>query len=210
VKKTTIIVAAVVCLFAISATAAEPVALTQANDQTVILDVSVIEVNLSRAEELESINKEKGRLNSLISEGKARPVTSVQLRAKSGESATTRVGQRIPIQTGGQAFADQSQIRYENTGLNIEAMPRILSTGQVEVRLSLELSLLDKSTGMFTPSFVQRTLKDTVRMRANETAVLLGVLQHESLWPIADQSKTKPPDHARGSFVVLLTARVVD
>jgi general secretion pathway protein D len=176
----------------------------------------MVEVNLNRTEDLERLAKDKARLDSLIAEGKARPVASLQIRARSGESAMARIGQRVPIQTGSlpaytapadrqrrtqnqQANADPGdvtvantgvfpgvaipQIQYENTGLQVDASPNIVADGQIEVRLKLEMTGVDKSTGNFTPTFIQRNVSDIVRVRQGETALLMGLVQHEALWP---------------------------
>jgi len=231
-----------VCLLAVSATAQEPKAAPQPADQTIVLDISMVEVNLNRLEDLEKIAKDKTRLDSLIAEGKARPVASLQMRARSREQATARIGQRVPIQIatlpsftvptdrqkriGGQPSVTDSgdlivanagaypaagipQIQYENTGLNVDALPVIVANGEIEVRLKIEMTGLDRSTGNFTPTFIQRNVSDIVRVKRGETALLMGLVQHEALWP-SPSSRGQAPDQSRGSFIVLLTARVVD
>jgi hypothetical protein len=233
---------ALMCLLAASATAQEPKPATQPSEQTIVLDISMVEVNLNSMEELEKIAKEKTRLDSLIAEGKARPVASLQMRARSREQATARVGQRVPIQTatlptytaptdrqkriGGQPSVTDSgdvmvansgvfpgagipQIQYENTGLNVDALPSIVANGEIEVRLKIEMTGLDRSTGNLTPTFIQRNVSDIVRVKRGETALLMGLVQHEALWP-SQSSRAQGTDQSRGSFIVLLTARVVD
>jgi type II secretory pathway component HofQ len=225
VKKAFSFAVALVCLLAASAEAQDP---RSTSEQTIVLDISVVEVGLNRAEEFEAIGKDRGKLNSLISEGKARPVASLQLRTKSNEQATARVGQRVPItigmvpafnvarrpDQGSQPIETQGsaypQIQYENTGLNVDVLPRVLSNGQIDTRIKIELSAVDASTGRMTPSFVQRTLTDVVRLRPGETALLLGVMQHELLWPSSGQPTAKPGDTSRGSFIVVMTARLVE
>src|SRR5215211_2162124 len=112
---------ALMCLLAASATAQEPKPATQPAEQTIVLDISMIEVNLNRMEELEKIAKDKTRLDTLIAEGKARPVASLQMRTRSREQATARIGQRVPIQTSTlpvfNAPTDrQRRIGSQNTG----------------------------------------------------------------------------------------------
>jgi hypothetical protein len=237
------IAAALVCLLAATASAQEAKPLTRTSERTIVLDISMVEVNLSRTEDLERIAKDKAKLDSLIAEGKARPVASLQMRTRSGEVSTARIGQRVPIQTGTlptyvaptdrqrrtggqQSGADSNdvvvastgafgggvpQIQYENTGLNIDASPTIVAGDQIDVRVKIEMTGLDKSTGNFTPTFIQRTVSDIVRVRQGETTLLMGLVQHEALWPSAGQApRAQPPDQPRGSFVVLLTARILD
>jgi len=202
----------------------------------------MVEVNLNRTEDLERIANDKGRLDNLIAEGKARPVASLQMRTRSREQASARIGQRVPIQTstlpsfgapadrqrrivgqtntgdandallassGVYAAAGIPQIQYENTGLNVDALPSIVANDQVEVRLKIEMTGLDRSTGNFTPTFIQRTISDIVKVRLGETALVMGLVQHDALWP-SQSSRTQAADQSRGSFVILLTARVLD
>lgn len=218
-KRVLTITAALVCLLSVVASAQEPRP-TQTPERTIIIDISVVEVNIARPEEFDRMTRD--RLNALISEGKAHPITSVQTRARSGETASARVGQRVPIQTGtlpavretstgtqGGAFMGSPQIQYENTGLSVNATPRLLSAAdQIEVNLKLEMTGVDVSTGNLTPSFFQRSFSDIVRVRAGEPAVLLGVIQQSALLP--QNSPAATPGQVRGNFVVMLTARVVD
>ena len=70
---------------------------------------------------------------------------------------------------------------------------------------------LQKSTGALTPTFIQRTVNDVVRVREGETALLLGMVQNEALWPsFAHRSDAQPSDQSHGSFIVLLSARLID
>jgi hypothetical protein len=223
-----------VCLLAQTAAAQEP-----KPDRTVILDISIIELTAVRSEDIEAIAKDKQRLNSLINEGKARQVASLQMRSRSGENASAQIGQRVPIQTAtlpavGVAAdrqrnrADQPganpndpttaaiagvgipQIQYENIGLNVQAKPRIVANDQVEVQLRIEQTGIERSTGTLTPTFIQRTLQDFSRVRSGETTLLFGVVQHPSSLPGTPQPAARTADLPGGSFVVLLTARIVD
>jgi type II secretory pathway component HofQ len=231
-----------VCLLAGSASAQEPGPVMQTTERTIVLDISLVEVNLNRTEDLERIARDKARLDSLIAEGKARPVASLQIRTRSREQASARIGRRVPIQTsalpaftapgegqrrignqtsGGDSndvvvansgvypLAGISQIQYENTGLNLDALPSIVANDQVEVRLKIEMTGLDRSTGNLTPTFIQRTVSDIVKVKQGETALVMGIVQHDALWP-TQSSRAQTEDQSRGSFVVLLTARVLD
>jgi Flp pilus assembly secretin CpaC len=232
------------CLLAASASAQEAKPATRPAEHTIVLDISMVEVSLNRTEDLERIARDKARLDYLIAEGKARPIASLQMRARSGEQAVARIGQRVPIQTGtfpafnvpgerqrrivGQTSGNDSgdvvvantgafpavgvpQIQYENTGLSVDALPTIVANDQIDVRLKIEMTGLDKSTGNLTPTFIQRNVSDIVRLKQGETALLMGLIQHEALWPSATQSaRPQGTDQSRGSFVVLITARLLD
>ncbi len=223
-----------VCLLAQTATAQEP-----RPDRTVILDISIIEMTSASAEDIEAISKDKQRLSTLIKEGKAKQVASLQMRTRSGENAGAQIGQRVPIQTAtlpavGVASDRQRnrtdqpganpndpttaaiagvgipQIQYENIGLNVQANPRIVLNDQIEVRLRIEQTGIERSTGTLTPTFIQRTLQDFSRVRAGEPTLVFGVVQHQSALPGTPQPAARSTELAGGSFVVLLTARIVD
>jgi hypothetical protein len=209
-----------VCLLGQTAAAQEPKI-----DRTVILDISIIEITAARAEDIEAMTRDKQRLNSLIAEGKARHVASLQMRSRSNESATAQMGQRVPIQTAtlpalnrsrsdsqdqNVAAAGVPQISYENIGLVVAATPRIVSSDQVEVRLKIEQTGIERSTGALTPTFIHRNLQDNSRVRAGETSLLFGVVQNQAVWLGAPPASAQSTDKTSGSFAVLLTARIVD
>ncbi|MCI0490425.1 MAG: type II and III secretion system protein [Blastocatellia bacterium] len=180
---------------------------------SIVLDIHIIDVSADRMEGLESAVKDRASLDRLVAEGRARPVVSAQIRARSGEQATARVGQRVPIQTASVPVAtgvSAPQFQYENTGLSVDAHSEVIEGDQIAVRIKLELTALDTSTGSLTPAFIQRTVTDNVQLRSGETIILLGVVQHESLWPGSTQSGGAGASSPRGNFVVLLTARLVN
>ena len=195
-----------VCLFAAFANAQAQQPSEQAS---IALDIKVIDVSSDRIENFEKVVTDRASLDRLISEGKARPITSAQARARSGDQISANVGQRIPIQSSRQPQG-APQFQYENTGLNINARPSVIAGDQILVDLRLELSALDSSTGRFTPSFVQRTISDKVQLRSGETVILLNVIQHEQMWPTPPQTGAPTSSESRGSFVVLLTARILN
>ena len=222
------------CLLAQAAAAQEP-----KPDRTVILDISIIEMTSARAEDIEAIAKDRQRLTNLITEGKARQVAGLQMRTRSGENAAAQIGQRVPIQTAtlpavgvasdrqrnrtDQPGANPSdpttaaagavgipQIQYENIGLSVQANPRIVVNDQIEVRLKIEQTGIERSTGNLTPTFIQRTLQDFSRVRSGESTLIFGVVQHQSSLPGTLQPAARSTELAGGSFVVLLTARILD
>lgn len=204
------VVTVVVCLFTLAAMAygQQP-----SGRNSIVLDIHVIDVSADRIEGLEDAVKDKAGLDRLISEGKARPVASARMRAGSGEPATAHVGQRIPVQTVTVPIAAgvfKPEFQYENTGFSIEAHPRVIDGDQIAVRIKLDLTALDTSTGRVTPAFIQRSVTDNVQLRSGEMIILLGVVQHESLWPGSIQTDTTQASSPRGNFVVLLAARLVN
>ena len=103
------------------------------------------------------------------------------------------------------------QIAYENTGVSLQGNALAISDGLVDMRLSLEVTGLDRSTGRLTPTFTLRTLAQVVRVRIGETAVLMGFLTEPeplSLSDIAGGASSR--NVARSSFIVLLNTRVAN
>ncbi len=192
-----------VCLLTSSALAQEP----KPARRTIVLDVSIIEMNRNQLEEMESLTKDKARLDRFIADGKAQPVAKFQMRARSGGNASARIGQRVPVQTQAQAAG---QIQYENTGINVDFQPTVIDGDKVEVGVHIELSGVAKSSNPLAPTFMQRSFNDTVQVRAGEVALLLGVAQYEFLWSQPAQTDAQAVGQARGSFVMLLSVRLLD
>ena len=210
-----------VCLLAGPAAAQEP-----RLDRTVILDISIIEMTAARAEDMEAIAKDKQRLNSLINEGKARQIADLQMRSRSNETASAHIGQRVPVQTATLPGANRPrgdsnesgavvgtgipQIEYQQIGLSVTATPRVFAGDQVEIRLRIEQTGIERSTGTLTPTFIHRTLQDGTRVRAGEATLLFGFVQNQSIWLGTPPPSPAPANQTAGSFAVLLTARIID
>jgi general secretion pathway protein D len=79
---------------------------------------------------------------------------------------------------GGAFGAGIPQIQYENVGLNIDMKPNVFED-EVQMKMKIESSSLDRSTGNFTPSFNQRTLSSVARVKDGQTAMIAGVSQNE-------------------------------
>jgi general secretion pathway protein D len=79
---------------------------------------------------------------------------------------------------GGAFGAGIPQIQYENVGLNIDMKPNVYED-EVQMKMKIESSSLDRSTGNFTPSFNQRTLSSMARVKDGQTAMIAGVSQNE-------------------------------
>ena len=202
-------VMALVFLLALTAGAEEPRQTQQATARTVVLDIDIIDLNPDQRGEFEKIIRDKRSFERLITEGKARPIAGIQLRARSGGQATARMGQRVPVQAS-TTSQGTPQIQYENTGLSVTVDPRIIDSDRIEIRLSMDLSAVVRSDNVLTPTFVQRTINDSVNVRPGEPAIVVSVSQSEGLLPSSPRSGSKPGDYGGGNFVIVLTARLVD
>ena len=228
-RRLSAVVLSVCCLVSITASA-QSRGRSATRAQGIVLEINIVETTGVQHQELEKTEKGRDQLNRLIADGRARVIASLQVRTRTGESFSARVGQRVPIQTstlqalsttdrtsrdaGGPLQSQAAsvavpQIAYENSGLIVEGISTATGDGLLDIRLKIEMSGLDHSTGRLTPTFTQRTLTDVVRMKKSETAMLMGFIQPEvrklSLEEIA--SGTLSP--AVGGVVVLITTRPV-
>lgn len=198
---------ALVFLLTLTAAAQEPKQPSQAAARTVVLDIDIIDLNPDQRGEFEKMIKDKRSVDRLMAEGKARPIAAVQLRAQSGGQASSRMGQRVPIQASTTA---QGQIQYENTGLNVGVEARIIENDRITVKLNIDLTAVVRNENILTPTFVQRNMSDIVNVRAGEPAIVMSVTQYEGLLPSLPRTGSKPGDYGGGNFVIVLTARIVD
>ena len=139
--------------------------------------------------------------------GKAKLLASTQIHVLDNEANAVRIGQRVPIQTASlpsytplantnnagrannlnqndlslglnNAFGyGVPQIQYESVGLNIDITPNVYED-DVQMKLKIETSSLDSSTGKLTPSFNQRTMTSVARVKDGQTTLVAGVSQN--------------------------------
>jgi general secretion pathway protein D len=74
------------------------------------------------------------------------------------------------------------QIQYENVGLNLDITPNVFED-DVQMKMKIETTSVDSSTGKFTPTFNQRTMTSVARVKDGQTTMVAGVSQN-------NQSKT--------------------
>jgi len=197
----------------------------------IVLEISIVETNGAEVDRIATTKAGKEELNRLIADGKARLTASLQVRTRTGENFSAKVGQRIPIQTAtmpvlrsnvensrDQREPLQSQgvsialprIEYENTGLIVEGTAQAVGDGLLDIKIKIELTGVDQSTGRLTPTFTQRTFTDVVKMKENETVMLMGFVQPTGGRSLTlEQIASGASKPATGAIVVLLTTKPV-
>jgi type II secretory pathway component GspD/PulD (secretin) len=201
-KKSLLGVIVFVCCFA--STAFSQQSSSSSIESSIILDVKIIEVSARTIEEIEKLSQDKNKVNQLVAEGKIKIAASVQIKTLSGEANNIRLGQRVPMP---KVESSGSQVQYENTGLNFEVLPKIISNNLIEVKLRLEM------TGVVTgknSTFIQRTMSQAIRLKPNEATLLTGFTQNEPLWVKQTEPGKSADDLPQGNFFVLLTARLTN
>src|SRR5262249_15876638 len=100
-----------------------------------------------------------------------------------------------------------------NVGLNIDMQPQVFED-EVEVKMKIESSSVDRSTGELTPSFNQRTMSSVARIKDGQTTMIAGVSRTEDsrqvkgipiigLIPILGRFFTTPSTSNQQSDVVI-------
>lgn len=198
--------------------------------QEIVLEISIIEIPGAQPNALEKMGKTTDLLDGLISEGKARLITNLQMRTRTEESFNARVGQRLPGQTRiPPAFQENERIRNDlrapvrgypaplavwevahgNIGFIVEGSSVAIRDGLLDIRLKLEVTALDYSVGSLgTPMPTKRTVMRVVRMKESETSVLM-VFQQDGPLSSYLQSGSDGTSAAPGRVFVLLTTKPV-
>jgi len=193
--------------------------------QNLVLEINIVETHGAQRKEIDGMEAGSDQINRLISEGKARIIASMQVRAHLGESFSARLGERIPIQTAtlpairttardpreplqSGAAAGVPQIEYESTGLIVEGIATPAGEFFLNIRLKVETTGVDRSTGRLTPTFIQRTFSDVVRMKESETAILMAHIQPGGASLTLEQIAAGASNPSAG-LVVLLTTKSV-
>ena len=194
--------------------------------KSVVLEITIIETDGTRVNEVVRMKPGKDEINRLVADGKGKLIASLEVRTRTGENFSARVGQRVPIQTStlpalrtNERNAPDSrepapiqtpsfaipQIQYENTGLAVDGSATVVSDGLLDIKLKIELSGLDQSTGRLTPAFTQRSFTDVVRMKESETAMLIGLIQPSVRSLSLEQIASGGTNTVNSGMIVFLT-----
>lgn len=219
-----------VCLFAVTARAQD--AGSAAASKNVIFDIKIVDTNTQTPEELEAIAKDPNRLNQMLSEGKAKLIAGTKTYCVVNEQTNVRTGQRVPVQTAtlptyqpprlsnltnqapqqpseGQHIAvGIPQIQYENTGLNLTLEPRLKKDGTTDLVMRIELTMLTTDTGRLTPTFLTRNFMGVIKLKYDQSPMIIEMFQNEV--PGQSSAQTNPVNAMRGSFFILLSAKIAD
>jgi len=230
-KRLCILIVTVCCL--VTSTFAQSRQQSPKTNRGILLEISVVQTNDTKSEELDRIEKDKDQLNRLIAEQKLRVISSLRVRTRLGESFSARTGQQVPIQTatlpvyrpieGARSDRRDSsrsqvlqatgigvpQIEYKNPGLTVEGNLTKASGSLLDLNLKVELAGMDRSTGNLTPTFTQLSCTGAVRMKESETAVLMNALQPDNRTKSIEEIAAGTEDKTRSSLMVIITTRPV-
>jgi general secretion pathway protein D len=128
---------------------------------------------------------------------RSRLLASTQIHAFDRESSRARIGQRVPIQTaqitslgfnnsGNSAPAGGTNgvfggtgypvINYEPVGLTLDFTPQVFPNLDVQVKMNIESKDV-QGLGSLTPTFTERSISGTARIKNNQTMMIASVAQ---------------------------------
>jgi|GEM_PF-246731 len=130
-----------------------------------------------------------------------RLLAATQVHAFDSEQSTTRIGQKVPVQTaqvspfgstlGGTAQAGQQAgvssglfggtgypvIQYQDTGLILKFTPQVFPNLDVQVKMEIESNDVIGGANALTPTFSQRNVSGMARIPNNRTMMIASVAQ---------------------------------
>jgi general secretion pathway protein D len=114
-----------------------------------------------------------------------RMLASPELRTSEGITATAKFGDRVPvpvttfapIAAGGINTQPITSYVYENIGVNIEITPRTHHDEDVTLGLKVSLSSISGTGFAGLPTFGNREISTTIRLKDGETNMLAGLIR---------------------------------
>jgi general secretion pathway protein D len=123
----------------------------------------------------------------LKTDANTRTLASPHIRMSDGIATTARFGERVPvpvttfvpIATGGVNQQPITSVVYENIGVNIDILPRLHHDDQVTLNLKVEISSVAGEGFQGLPTFGNRAVSTTIRLRDGETNILAGLIRDD-------------------------------
>jgi general secretion pathway protein D len=123
-------------------------------------------------------------LGLLASDGKVDVLSSPSLLVRNNRKASIRVGDQQPISTvstNADGTVIATSVIYVDTGILLEIVPSITSSGTINVDLTqevIDVGDIDIATGQRT--FLNRNLSTSVSVKNGETIILGGLIRTNS------------------------------
>ena len=116
-----------------------------------------------------------------------RVLANPQLRSQVGYSAQAQFGDRVPvpvttfspIATGGVNQQPITSFNYENIGVNIDITPRTHMNNEVTLALNIQVTSISGTGFGGLPTFGNRQVKTTIRLKDGETNMLAGLIRDD-------------------------------
>jgi len=128
-------------------------------------------------------------LSAVMSDRNTKVLQSPQVRAANGQKASLRIGDKVPIASGGmQPFGGAiggfsslySQFQFIDVGVNVDITPTVHGVNEVTLKVELEISNVRDRVdlgGISQPVIGQRKVTHEIRIREGEVSLLGGLMQ---------------------------------
>jgi general secretion pathway protein D len=122
----------------------------------------------------------------LKSDARTKLLANPHLRTVDGTAAVAKFGQEVPVRNtiitpitqGGLAIQPQTSFTYRDIGVNIAITPRTHPNDEITLNLVVDLSSIAGVT-VDGPTFGQRNVTTTIRLKDGETTILAGLIRDE-------------------------------
>ncbi|HUR22056.1 MAG TPA: hypothetical protein VMZ90_14670 [Vicinamibacterales bacterium] len=106
-----------------------------------------------------------------------RMVDGVLGRAEMGERVPVPTSQIVPLGQGGNSLQSIQNVTYENIGINVDVTPRFHANNDVTLSVKLVMSTVSGTGFAGYPTFGNRSVTSTVRLRDGETNIIAGLIR---------------------------------
>lgn len=121
----------------------------------------------------------------LKTDANTRTLANPHLRTVDGSLAYAKFGERVPVPSsqivplgqGGNSLQAIQNVNYENIGVNIDITPRFHANNDVTLAVKVSLSSVSGTGFSGYPTFGNREISTTLRLRDGETNIIAGLIR---------------------------------
>jgi len=134
-------------------------------------------------QEISDVTGSAGLLQALEDHALIRTLAEPTLTAISGESASFLVGGEVPVPVASKD--NDITLEFKPFGVHVSFVPIVLSEGRISLKVSTEISSVDRTVGYVThgavaiPGFKTRKANTTLEIPSGGTMVLAGLISDE-------------------------------
>jgi len=123
----------------------------------------------------------------LLSDSDSRIIANPKLRGVEGKPMSLKMGDRVPVPIttftpiagGGAAQQPITTFQYENIGINLDITPRVHRNNEVTLDVKLDISSISGTGFGGLPTFGNRQVSATMRLKEGESNLLGGLIREE-------------------------------
>jgi len=121
----------------------------------------------------------------LKTDSNTRTLANPHLRSIDGVASSAKIGDRVPVPSsqivplgqGGNSLQSIQNVNYETIGVNIDITPRFHANNDVTLSVKIGLSSISGTGFLGYPTFGNREITTTVRLRDGETNIIAGLIR---------------------------------